>query len=99
MKDAKFQMTFRDRLALARTYQAKERTILAYIRTGLAFIGVGLFIYKFLAMRLATKMLIASVFIIPGILATAFGMFKIIPRRKQRKDFEEYHMMVSDNGK
>lgn len=46
------EMTFGDRLALDRTYMAKERTILAYIRTGLALVGVNLLVYKFIEVDL-----------------------------------------------
>jgi len=94
----RFHMTLRDRLALSRTYQAKERTILAYIRTGLAFIGVGLFIYKFVDFGRALTAVAVAAFMLPGISAALYGTYKILVRRRERKEFERKHMMVEDDG-
>jgi len=94
-----YELTLRDRLALDRTYLAKERTILAYVRTGLAFLGVAFFVYRFMDAEAGMKALMTLVFAVPGVYAVAYGMYKTIVRRRERKEFERKFGMVNGNGK
>jgi len=71
-----YKMTFRDRLALDRTYLAKERTILAYTRTGLALIGVGLFVYKFITLEYYIHLIVTVAITLPGIIITVYGIVR-----------------------
>jgi putative membrane protein len=93
------ELTFRDRLAMDRTYLAKERTTLAYLRTGLAFIGVGLFIFKFIELDPMWKAATLAVFVIPGIFVALYGLYKTMVRRRERKEFEKKYVMVKEYGK
>jgi putative membrane protein len=88
MMESEYEMTLRDRLALDRTYMAKERTILAYIRTGIAVIGMVLLIYQFLEITSAQKALLSLAIISLSVYAAVVGMRKTLLLRKKRRDFE-----------
>jgi putative membrane protein len=94
-----FNMTFRDRLALDRTYLAKERTILAYMRTGLAMLGVAFFIYRFMDVDMVLTLLVTLTLAVPGIIVVIYGLYKTITQRTERREFEKKYMMVADDGK
>jgi putative membrane protein len=83
------KLTFRDELALDRTYLAKERTILAYIRTGLALAGVGLLIYRFFDMDETVKIFPSLIFIMPGVYTTIIGSYKTFKVRREMRDLEK----------
>jgi len=81
-------MALRDELALERTYLAKERTILAYVRTGLSLIGIAAFIYKFIEMSPLYKTAITLALGLPGVVVTAYGLYKTILYRRERKKIQ-----------
>ncbi len=92
-------MSLRDKLALDRTYLAKERTVLSYVRTGITFMGVAFFVYRFMEADQIIKTIISLFFGIPGVYAVSYGMYKTLLHRKGRKEFEENYMAVKRKWK
>jgi putative membrane protein len=92
--DEETETSLRDKLALDRTYLAKERTVLSYVRTGVTFLGVAFFVYRFMDADDLSKIILTLLFGIPGLYAVSFGMYKTLNHRRDRKEFEEKYMAV-----
>jgi len=92
-------MSLRDKLALDRTYLAKERTTLSYIRTGITFIGVSFFVWRFIDAGSIVKALLSLLFAVPGLYAVVRGMKSIFSGRNDRKEFEQNYMAVKRKWK
>ena len=96
--ESESNMSFRDRLALDRTYLARERTTLAYVRTGIAFIVVALFFYRFIELDSTYRTLLSLLLGLPGVYAVLYGIKHELAQRRSRRMFEEKYVVDADDG-
>ena len=61
---------------------------MAYIRTGITMVGMALFIYKFIKLELIYEVLVILLLMVPGVGVIAYGIYKTVVHRKERKKIE-----------